>query len=97
MTVQKEEQQVTASAAPKKPSEVFTEKVHRLVREGNARRIVVKDTQERVILDVPVNAGLVAAVFAPVVTAAGAITALAGPWSIAVERRGDPAPEEKPS
>ncbi|KZB85810.1 DUF4342 domain-containing protein [Amycolatopsis regifaucium] len=97
MTVQKEDRQVTESAAPKKPSEVFTEKVQRLVHEGNARRIVVKDTQDRVVLDVPVNAGIVAAVFAPVATAAGTITALAGPWSIAVERRGDPPTEEKPS
>lgn len=97
MTVQKEDQQVTESGAPQEPREVFTQKVQRLVHEGNARRIVVKDTQDRVILDVPVNAGILAAVLAPVVTAAGAITALAGPWSIAVERRGDPASEDKPS
>ncbi|WP_037321361.1 DUF4342 domain-containing protein [Amycolatopsis orientalis] len=97
MTVQNEDRQATESAAPKEPREVFTEKVQQLVHEGNVRRIVVKDTQARVVLDVPLSAGIVAAVLAPVVTAAGAITALAGPWSITVERRGDDAPEEKPS
>ncbi|MFI7117362.1 DUF4342 domain-containing protein [Amycolatopsis sp. NPDC049868] len=97
MTVQKEEQRTPESPTPRAGREIFAEKVQRLVHEGNVRRIVVKDTQDRVILDVPVNAGVVAAVLAPVATAAGAIAALAGPWSIAVEHRGDPAPEEKPS
>ncbi|EME55117.1 ubiquitin-associated- domain-containing protein [Amycolatopsis decaplanina DSM 44594] len=88
---------MTESATRRAGREVFTEKVRRLAREGNVRRIVVKDTEDRVVLDVPVNAGLVAAVLAPVVTAAGAIAALAGPWSIAIERRGGPTAEEGPS
>ncbi|UMP07256.1 DUF4342 domain-containing protein [Amycolatopsis sp. EV170708-02-1] len=35
--------------------------MRRLGHEGDVRRIVVKDTQARVVLDVPVSAGIVAA------------------------------------
>lgn len=60
-------------------------KINELVREGNVRRIVVTDRTERKILDIPVNAGLLAAVFAPMMTAVGAGLALAGGWHISVE------------
>ena len=56
-----------------------------LVREGNVRRVVVTDKAGRKVLDVPVNAGVVAAFFFPVLMAAGAALALAGGWKIQVE------------
>lgn len=87
---------VAGTEAARARSEILAEKAKQLIREGNARRIVVKDTQGHTVLDVPVNAGVIAAALAPVMTAAGAIAALAGPWSIKVERRDNPAPEEKP-
>jgi hypothetical protein len=61
------------------------DKINELVRQGNVRRVVVKDRTGRKVLDVPVNAGVVAAVIAPMLTAAGAALALAGGWHIAVE------------
>jgi hypothetical protein len=40
-------------------------------------------------MEVPVTAGVVAAIAAPVVTAIGAIAALANDWTIEVERQGE--------
>jgi uncharacterized protein DUF4342 len=62
------------------------DKVNDLVHEGSVRRVVVTDRTGRRILDLPVNAGLVAAVLAPMLTGAGAALALAGGWHINVER-----------
>ena len=61
------------------------DKINELVREGNVRRIVVHDRTDRKILDVPVTAGVIAAVLGPMATAAGAALALAGGWHITVE------------
>ncbi|MFE9749548.1 DUF4342 domain-containing protein [Saccharothrix saharensis] len=66
--------------------EALTEKVKQLVHEGNTRRVVVRNAKGEPVLDIPVTAGVVAAVAAPVVTAVAAFAALAGPWSLGVER-----------
>jgi len=68
----------------------LNEKIEQLVREGTARRIVVRNDHGRTILDVPVAVGLVAALAMPMLTAAGSVLALAGGWSLDVER---PEPE----
>lgn len=70
------------------------EKVKQLIHEGNVRRIVIKQG-ERSIAEFPLTAGVVGAVFAPVLAAVGAIAALVTDCSIAVEReqRSD-APDE---
>lgn len=65
--------------------QALMDKIGELVREGNVRRVVVTDKSGRKILDVPVNAGVVAAIFFPMTMAAGAALALAGGWKIQVE------------
>ncbi len=74
--------------------EALTEKIRQLVHEGNTRRVVVRNGDGEPVLDVPVTAGVVAAVAAPVVTAVAALAALAGPWSVGVERPESAAPAE---
>jgi hypothetical protein len=66
--------------------EALTDKIRQLVHEGNTRRVVVRNADGESVLDIPVTAGVVAAVAAPVVTAVAAFAALAGPWSVGVER-----------
>ena len=66
-------------------SRQLVDKIAELVREGNVRRVVVTDKTGRKVLDVPVNAGVVAAFFFPMLTAAGAALAVAGGWKIQVE------------
>jgi hypothetical protein len=61
------------------------ETVKRLVREGNVRRIVIKQG-DRSVAEFPLTAGVVGAVFAPILAAIGALAALLTDCSIAVER-----------
>lgn len=71
--------------------QAFADKVKELIHEGNVRRIVIKNDEGHTVMEIPVTAGLVAAVVAPIVTAVGAIAALANEWSIEVEHREPPA------
>jgi hypothetical protein len=72
--------------------QALLDKIGELVREGNVRRVVVTDKSGRNVLDVPVNAGVVAAFFFPMLLAAGAALALAGGWRIQVEHTGPDVP-----
>lgn len=68
------------------------EKVKELVREGNVRRIVIKQGG-RSIAEFPLTAGVVGAVFAPVLAAVGALAALLTECTIAVQREQTVEPE----
>lgn len=69
--------------------DVLTAKVKDLLHEGSVRRITVKDDQGHTVMEIPVTAGLVAAVVAPVLTAVAAIAAVAGKWEIEIRRLPD--------
>ena len=62
------------------------EKLKELIREGNVRRVVIRNPQGRVLLDMPLNAGVVGAALLPFWVAVGAIVALAKDFTIMVER-----------
>jgi hypothetical protein len=63
------------------------ETVKRIVREGNARRIVIRNDEDRALLEFPLTAGVVGAALLPMWAAVGAVAALVGNCSIEVERR----------
>ncbi|MCX2947927.1 DUF4342 domain-containing protein [Lentzea sp. NEAU-D7] len=65
--------------------------VRGLVSEGINRRVVVRDSKDDVVLEVPVALGLVAAFAAPVATTIGAGLALVGKCGIKLENRQEPA------
>ena len=60
-------------------------KVEELIREGNVRRIVIKQ-QGRSIAEFPLMVGVVGVVVAPVLAAIGAVIALVKDCTIEVER-----------
>ena len=64
--------------------------VRGLVSEGFNRRVVVRDSKDDVVLEVPVALGLVAAFAAPVATTIGAGLALVGKCGIKLEDRRQP-------
>lgn len=64
------------------------EKVKELIREGNITRIIVKDDQGKVLLEMPVTMGVVGVIIAPWLAALGVIAALATNCTIVVERKG---------
>jgi hypothetical protein len=57
----------------------------RVVDEGNARRVVVKQ-RGKTIAEFPLTAGVIGAVIAPVAAAIGALSALISDCSIEVEK-----------
>ncbi|MCE2941871.1 MAG: DUF4342 domain-containing protein [Gemmatimonadota bacterium] len=61
-------------------------KLKQLLREGNVRRIKLRNPAGRVLLDMPLNAGIAGAVLAPFWLAVGAVVALATDITIQVER-----------
>jgi hypothetical protein len=66
--------------------------VKQIVREGNVRRVVIKQGA-RTVVEFPVTLGVVGAIAAPGLAALGAMAALLGDCTIAVERTGEPAPK----
>ena len=60
--------------------------VKALVREGNVRRIIVKDEEDKTLIEIPLTLGVVGALFLPVAAALGAIAALVTDCTIVVER-----------
>ncbi len=72
------------------------ETVRRLIHEGNVRRIIIKQG-DRTVAEFPLTAGVVGAVFAPVLAAIGALAALIKECTIAVEREAEAAPAPTPA
>ena len=66
-------------------SEELLNELKRIVQDGNARRVVVKQ-RGRTIAEFPMTAGVIGVVLAPVAAAVGAMTALLTDCSIEVEK-----------
>ena len=60
-----------------------------LIREGNVRRVILRNGQGRTLLDMPLSAGIAGAVLLPFWVAVGAVVALATDFTILVERDPD--------
>jgi hypothetical protein len=71
-------------------------KLEQAIREGNVRRIRIRQAGQ-VVAEFPLTVGVVGAVFAPVLAAIGAIVALAADCSIEIERVAPPATPDAPS
>lgn len=66
--------------------ENLLKKVKELIKEGNVRKITIKDKAGKELVSFPLTLGVVGTVFAPVLAAVGAIAALITECTISVER-----------
>lgn len=66
--------------------EDLLKKVRELIKEGNVRRIIIKDKDRKTLVEIPVTIGVIGVVFAPVLAAVGAIAALVAECTIQVVR-----------
>jgi hypothetical protein len=64
-------------------------KVKELVHQGNIRRIILKDGQGKILIEIPLTVGVVGAVLLPVWAAIGAIAAIAADLTVVVEKVGE--------
>lgn len=62
-------------------------KVKEIISEGNARRIIIKDKDDKTVVEVPLTIGVLGAVLAPALAAVGAIAALLTECTIYVEKK----------
>ncbi|HUI40857.1 MAG TPA: DUF4342 domain-containing protein [Terriglobia bacterium] len=66
--------------------------VKKLIHEGNATKIIIKNESGHSIVEIPLTVGAIGAVLAPVLAAVGAVAALLAKCTIVVVRE-----EEKKS
>jgi len=62
-------------------------KIKEIIKEGNARRIIIKNEKGSTMLEVPLTIGAVGALLAPVLAAVGALAALVTKCTIIVEKK----------
>lgn len=68
-------------------SDQIVKKVKQLIKEGNARRIMIKNEHDEIVMEIPLTIGAVGAIFAPVLAAVGALAALMTNCTIVVEKK----------
>lgn len=61
-------------------------KIKELIREGNIRRVTIKNEEGKTLIEIPLTLGVIGAVLLPVWAAIGAIAALAANFTIVVEK-----------
>lgn len=66
--------------------EELLKKVKEIIKEGNVRRLIIKDNKQKTILEFPLTVGVVVTVIAPILAGIGAIAALVTECTITVVR-----------
>jgi hypothetical protein len=79
------EQQTSAWETLKAESANVIERLKEIIREGNVRRVVIKQGNNT-IAEFPLTVGVVGAVLAPILAAIGALIALIKDCTIHIER-----------
>jgi len=75
--------------------EELVEKVKQLIHEGNVRKLIIKDEEGKVYLEIPVTFGVIGALIAPMLAAVGAVAAMVANLKIEVVRNEEPPSEKK--
>ncbi len=68
-------------------SDDLVKTVKKIIHEGNIRRIIIKDEEGKVLLEIPVTIGIIGTVLAPWLAAIGVIAAIATNCTIVVEKK----------
>lgn len=61
-------------------------KIKAIIREGNARKVTIKDKDDKEFLSFPLTVGVVGIALAPIFAAVATITALVTECTIVIER-----------
>lgn len=61
-------------------------KIKNMIKEGNIRRIIIKDKDGKTVFEIPLTFGVVGALIAPQLAAIGAIAALLTEATVVVEK-----------
>ena len=66
--------------------EKIISKIKELLHEGNIRKVIIKDKDGKILMEIPVTIGVVGVLIAPQLAALGAIAALLTEATIVVEK-----------
>ena len=61
-------------------------KIKELIHEGNIRKVIIKDKDGKIVMEIPMTIGVVGALIAPQLAAIGAIAALLTEATVVVEK-----------
>lgn len=67
--------------------ERIVEKVKELIKEGNARRIIIKNEKGESVMEIPLTIGAVGALLAPYLAAVGALAAILTKCTVVVVKK----------
>jgi hypothetical protein len=67
--------------------EDLLKKVKELIHEGNIRKLIIKDEEDKTIVEIPLTYGAIGALVAPVLAVVGALAALLTRCTIVVEKK----------
>ena len=70
----------------KVPGEKLLSQIKELVRQGNIRRVIIKNDEGHVLIEIPLTMGVVGLALMPVWIAIGAMAAYAANYTIVVEK-----------
>jgi len=85
MAVKKTTKKQTKKETFKVSGESLLKTVKDLIAKGNVRHITITDKAGKIVVEFPLTIGVVATAFLPVLAAVGAMAALIGECTIAVE------------
>lgn len=66
--------------------EELLSKIKNLLKEGNIRRMIIKNKEGKVVMEIPMTLGVVGALIAPQLAAIGALAALVTEATVVVEK-----------
>ncbi len=67
--------------------EEILKKVKEIIKEGNARKIIIKNEKNEAIMEIPLTFAVVGAVLLPVLAAVGAIAGILTKCTLVVEKK----------
>ena len=62
-------------------------KIEELIKEGNVRKIVIKNAEGKTYMEIPLAIGVIGVLAAPIVTALGAIAGLIANFTIEIVKK----------
>lgn len=81
------EEEKTKKESFKVTGEEILEKVKEIIKEGNARRIIIRNEKDHILAEFPLTVGAIGVVFAPILAAVGALAAIVSDCTIEVEKK----------
>jgi hypothetical protein len=74
----------------------LADKVKDLIHEGTVRRIIIKDAAGHTFMEIPLTLAAIGVIAVPILTAIGALAAMAADFTVVIERTEPGAPAADP-